>query len=124
MMNDWRRLSREVGFSVVGDGLRVTLGEVRSQTVYVEDSDDHGPVLRIWSVAAPARVVQQSAMLAWGRNRTSDLVGYKTDGRGRLIGEAWVPTAGLDAEEWRFYVNALAQACDRTEYLLTGSDEL
>ena len=46
-------------------------------------------------------------------------MGFKVDGRGRLIGEAWVPIAGLDADEWRVYVNAVAQACDRTEGIST-----
>jgi hypothetical protein len=33
-----------------------------------------------------------------------------------------VPTAGLDAEEWAFYVRTLAAACDRLEFVLTGGD--
>ncbi len=61
---------------------------------------------------------------AWKRNRFSDLIGFKIDGRGRLVGEAWVPVAGLDAEEWALYVGTVARTCDRVEYLLSGRDEL
>jgi hypothetical protein len=42
-------------------------------------------------------------------------VGFKIDGRGRLVGEAWVPPAGLNREEWSVYVRAVARACDRVE---------
>ena len=47
----------------------------------------------------------------------------KTHQRGRLVGETWVPLAGLHAGEWATYVRALAWSCDRLEYLLTGRDE-
>jgi hypothetical protein len=125
---DWRALSREAGLAVTGETLIVTLPGDRRQEVFVETGDDQA--LRVWSFAAsPSRVAaavppdESSHLLAWRRNRASDLVGYKVDGRGRLIGEAWVPTAGLDADEWRVYVTAVAQGCDRTEYLLGGKDE-
>jgi hypothetical protein len=60
--------------------------------------------------------------MAWERNRTSDLVGFKIDGRKCLIGEACVPTAGLTADEWGTHVRHVARTCDRMEYLLTGRD--
>lgn len=127
MPTDWRRLSEEAGFSISGDGLVVAVPGDRHQEVFVEAGD--AQALRVWSVAASPSRVQAAAsgesvhLLAWRRNRASDLVGFKIHGRGRLIGEAWVPTAGLDADEWRVYVTAVARACDRTEYLLTGRDE-
>ena len=70
------------------------------------------------------KVNEDPHLQAWGRNRFSDLVGFKIDHAGRLVGEAWVPLAGLDGEEWSLYVNAVARACDRVEYLLSGGDEL
>ena len=127
MSTDWRALSREAGLTLAGDGFLVALGDGRQQQVFVEAADEQA--LRLWSVAgAPSRVAAAAIgesvhLLAWRRNRVSDLVGFKIDGRGRLIGEAWVHMAGLDAAEWRVYVTAVAQACDRTEYLLSGRDE-
>jgi hypothetical protein len=109
------------------EGLLVRFPDERQQQVFVDAADPSA--LRVWSVAAsPSRVAAASAqesahLLAWRRNRASDLVGFKVDGRGRLIGEAWVPVAGLEPGEWRLYVTAVAQACDRAEYLLSGRDE-
>lgn len=127
MSSDWRRLSRDAHLPVSGDGLLIKFPDGRKQQVYVED----GPAesLRVWSIAGmPSRVVSSTGedcvhLAAWTRNRASDLVGFKLDGRRRLIGEAWVPLAGLEPDEWRVYVMAVAQACDRTEYLLGGGDE-
>jgi hypothetical protein len=125
---DWRRLSADAGLRDSDDGLVIQFPDSRHQQVFVDARDPQA--LRVWSVAAsPSRVTaavgrgESVHLLAWRRNRASDLVGFKVDGRGRLIGEAWVPTAGLDAGEWRTYVTAVAQACDRTEYLLSGRDE-
>ena len=112
-----------------GDGLLIRFPDERKQQVFVEDTAD-GQALRVWSVARPALDAAESAfadesvhLAGLGpqpRERSGRLQGRRA---GRLIGEAWVPTAGLDADEWRVYVNAVAQACDRTEYLLSGRDE-
>jgi hypothetical protein len=124
---DWRRLSQDAGFAASDEGLLIRLTDTRQQRVLVDSTDPQA--LRVWSVAAsPSRVAAASSdesahLLAWRRNRASDLVGFKVDGRGRLIGEAWVPVAGLDPGEWRLYVTAVAQACDRVDYLLSGRDE-
>ena len=87
-----------------------------------------GPVYRIWSVAVPAAAARDLAPtvdeFAWERNRKSDLVGFRVDARNRIIGKAIVPVDdGLDEEEWRVWVLAVAQASDRLEYLVTGRDE-
>ena len=111
MPTDWRRLSRQAGLQVTAEGLRVTVGE-RQQAVVVEAPEGESVALRVSSIAAPPRVsagYDPPDLLAWERNRASDLVGFKLDGRGRLIGEAWVPTAGLDADEWSFYVRTVAE---------------
>ncbi len=126
MPTDWRRLSRAAGLQLTTEGLRVPLGD-RQQAVLVEEPEGEPAALRIFSFAGPPRVsagYDPPDLLAWERNRASDIVGFKLDGRGRLIGEAWVPTVGLDAEEWAFYVRTVAEACDRLEYLLTGRDEM
>lgn len=122
---DWRRLTREPDFDIQGDAISVRLEGERGQQVFIEDANP--TLLRVWSVAARPAMLQQLEegpdLYAWRRNRHSDLVGFKTDNRGRLIGEAWVPTEGLNAGEWAVYVRAVALACDRVEYLLSGKDE-
>jgi len=50
------------------------------------------------------------------------LMGFRIDRRGRLVGEAWVPKAGLTGEEFQLYVRHLAVEADRFEYGLTGRD--
>lgn len=126
-MSDWRKMSREAGFAVLGDEIEVAFADSRRHRVTVEERSDRRE-LRLWAVAArPAMVPDDPEgpnVHAWTRNHFSDLVGFKIDGRGRLVGEAWVPLAGLDTEEWAVYVRTVARACDRVEYLLSGRDEL
>ncbi len=120
---DWRRLSVDADLTVRADGIEVDFGDGRTQHVYVDDG--RAAVVRVWSVAATPSALRETPdpnLMAWQRNRLSDLVGFKTDRRGRMIGEAWVPRAGLTASEWRLYVLAVARSCDRFEYLLTGED--
>src|SRR5262245_61953615 len=125
-MFDWRKVSREAGFSVVGGDVEVTFADERRHRVTVEERPERRE-LRLWAVAAgPAMLPDDPEgphVYAWKRNRLSDLVGFKIDGRGRLVGEAWVPLVGLDVEEWALYVRSVARACDRVEYLLSGRDE-
>lgn len=75
-------------------------------------------------ILQPSKVsrLSEPALLAWQRNRFTQLVGFRVDGRGRLVGEATVPKVGLQADEFQLYVRAVARECDRIEYLLTGQD--
>ena len=124
MLPDWRGLSARVGLRV--DGVTIDVRFVdngRRHTVRVEEK---GESLRIWSIVARRSQLNKVAdvdLRAWLRNWVTFLVGFKTDSRGRLIGEAWVPVEGLTAEEWAVYVSAVAQAADQFEYLLTGRDD-
>ena len=123
---EWRRLSRDAGWSVSTNGeITVVLGAGRQHRVFVDPSTGTD-LIRLWAVAGQRSDLNTLAdpphVTAWKRNRQSDLVGFKIDPRGKLIGEAWVPTAGLNAEEWAFWVRTVAQVCDRIEYLLTGTD--
>jgi hypothetical protein len=126
-MPDWRLLSREAGFKVSGTEIALAFSDGRQHSVTVEERPDRQG-LRLWAIAARPSMLPEEPegphVHAWKRNRASDLVGFKIDGRGRLVGEACVPLAGLDLEEWTIYVNTVARACDRVEYLLSGRDEL
>lgn len=126
-MPDWRSLSGDSGFQVAGQELTVTFSDGRQHRVTVEDRPERRE-LRLTAIAARPSMLPGDAegphLFAWRRNRFSDLVGFKIDGRGRLVGETWVPLAGLDRDEWALYVGTLARACDRVEYLLSGRDEL
>ena len=124
MSVDWRRLSREAGLRVHGDAIDVGFADGRRQAVFVDETAERG--IRIWSVAAPHRVARDLGdplLHVWRRNRLTELVGFSIDGRGRIIGEAWVPASGVTVDEWDFYVRELARVSDRVEYVLTGSDE-
>jgi hypothetical protein len=123
MNADWRRLARSSGHSVRDDAIEVTFSDERRQIVHVEESNDG--TFRLWSVAAPPAVVRGLAeprLQVWRRNRVTELVGFRLDKRGRIIGEALLPSPGGTAEEWDLYVRAVARACDRFEYVLTGQD--
>jgi hypothetical protein len=122
---DWRRLSRAARLHTEGDAVVVKLPPERSQRVLVAvDSDERG--FSLTSRVAPPRTVHRLMPHLLDRireqNRLSELVGYRIDRKHRLVGECWVPAAGLDAEEWSFYVRTLAAACDRLEFVLTGGD--
>lgn len=132
MATDWRRLTREAGLRLQDGAITVRFDDGRSHLVFADDEAGDGRALRLWSVAAKPSALdraqdpngsQDPNLAAWQRNRASDLVGFKIDHRSRLIGEAWVPVAGLTAEEWGLYVRTVARVCDRMEYLLTGRDD-
>ena len=92
--------------------------------VYIEHYEDGS--IRLWSIVArPAalREVRTPRLDAWHRNRLSEFVGFSLDRRGRMIGEARVPPGHVTPGEWKYHVTALARACDRYEYLLTGVDQ-
>ena len=122
MNPDWRELSRAAGFTPFDGGVEVRFDSGRSQRV---DIEDHGDAFLVRSVAARAAAVneiQSPAMLAWTRNRSVSLVGFRVDERGRRIGEAWVFKAALTAAEFQLYVRTVASECDRFEFQLTGRD--
>lgn len=123
----WRGLCREARLPIDGSAIKVRFADERGHTVYVDNSTLEGDAVRVWAVAARPSAVEgmsEPESFAAFRNRRSDVVGFKLDRKGRLIGEAWIPADGLDAEEWGVYVRAVAQACDWLEYQLTGRDEL
>lgn len=61
--------------------------------------------------------------LTWQRNAEDALIIFSLDTRNRLYGLIEQPATTLDRAELRFYVEHLAQECDRLEYVLTGLDQ-
>ena len=103
-------------------GLTVQFSNGRTQRIDVRLSDG---VIELRSVVARRAVAEQIedlALKAWERNRAASLVGFRADDRGRLVGECWVPTAGLNRDEFLFHVRSAAAACDLFEFQLTGRD--
>lgn len=122
MTSDWRRLCKGDGMEVLDDSVDVSFHEGRRQRVTVEEVDGSLLVYAVIARAAAVRDLQDPALLAWERNCLSRVVGLRLDERGRLIGQAWLPLAGLDAHEFEGCVKAVAAECDRVEHLLTGRD--
>ena len=123
MRTEWIGYCRGEGLRVDGDIIEVTFANARRHRVKVEELDG---AYRLSSVAVPAKALRNlpdAALEAWQRNRSMLLVGFRVDDRGRVVGEAWVPKVGLDAEEFRLYVRTVALECDRFEFQLTGRDE-
>ena len=121
-MTDWRKLARGARLRVEGDELLVELPLLRSHSVKIYEEGDHLRLRGI--VATPSRIqdIDAETRRAWEANRRVSLVGFRIDHRDRLVGECIVPLAGLDADELALCVRAVAEECDRYEYLLTGKD--
>jgi hypothetical protein len=120
---DWKALSRKCGLAVSGDTIRVPCGASREQVLHVQPAEDQS--IRLWSTVVTrgdASRVDNVVVQAWRMNRYRELIGFKCVEHGRIIGECWVPSAGLAADEWLLYVQTLAWSCDRMEYLWTGRD--
>ncbi len=123
MRAEWTRWCKRSGFEVDGDDAVVTLADERRQRVRVQDEGEAGLLLRaIVARGATVDNLKTPALVAWRRNRTTKLVGFGMDTKGRLVGECWVPKAGLSEPEFVLYMRTIAQECDRLEYLLTGRD--
>src|SRR5688572_14261452 len=87
---------------------RVTVGETNDEYVL------SAFVVRQATVAS----LRELPLHVWVRNRAVSLVGFRIDHRERLVGEAWVPKAGITESEFQLYVRTLAIEADRFEYTL------
>jgi hypothetical protein len=123
-MIDWRKLCTGAqDVQIDGDAVVVTFGHGRQHRVDVESMSE---AVELRAVVARRAVVDEqdnAALAAWYRNRAANLVGFRLDDRGRLVGESWVPGAGLTAEEFLVYLRGIAAACDLFEFQLTGKDK-
>ena len=123
MAADWLRLCKAGDLRIEGSQVQVRTAD----RAHLVSLDEHGDTLLLTSVVVPRRIVDavpELILLAWKRNRATPLVGFRVDHRGRLVGEATVPKAGLTAEELQLYIRTIPTECDRFEYLLTGRDDL
>jgi hypothetical protein len=122
-VTDWRQFCRAVeSVSVDGNSVEVITPNERRHRVHVRETADTYELTAVVARPAALSAVPDVPLRAWRRNRGMQLVGFRTDHKGRLVGEAWVPKAGLGREEFLLYVRRLAAECDLFEYHLTGKD--
>jgi len=122
MASNWKVFCGRSDFKISGEGIQVILEGGRYQIVEVEASDE---LIYFHSVVAKAAVVtalENASLRAWQRNREIPIVAFRVDQRGRMVGEAWIPTAGLTRDEFQIAVKTMAIECDRFEFQLTGTD--
>ena len=90
-MPDWRQLCRGVeGMSVDGDGVEVVTTGERHQRIAIRETAETFELTGI--VARPTAIegLPDVAIRIWRRNRAMQLVGFRLDQKGRLVGEAFV----------------------------------
>ena len=98
--------SRRHEVRLIDEGQQLRLEATIATRSHVDEMEQHDSVYR-W---------------AWRRNRGNAIVGFRIDGRGRLIAEAVAPNIGLTGEEFQVYLLAVASEADRMELVLTGRD--
>ncbi len=123
MASDWREFCRKNSeLSVEGDDVVVTFDNQRRHRLDVRETDETYILTGVVARQAVFIDVPDAALRAWKRNRSTQLVGFRVDRKGRLVGEAWVPKAGLERDEFLLYVIRVATECALFEYHLTGKD--
>lgn len=121
MIGEWNKLARAEDISVTDGVANVALGEHGHSVTVFEEPDSY----RLQAIVAhPAAVsrMPDPVLFAWKRNRGSRIVGFRVDHRGRLVGEAWLPKAGVTAAEIQLCLRIVAAESDRLEQLATGRD--
>ena len=94
----------------------------RHQRISISETAETFELTSIVARAAAICDIPDVALRAWRRNQAMQLVGFRLDQKGRLLGEAWVPKAGLTRDEFLLCVKRVADECDLFEYHLTGKD--
>jgi hypothetical protein len=119
---DWRALCNARDLVIEDAGVLIKFGDDRSHQVRIHETDDE---IVLWAIVVRKAIVTSIPELpfrVWQRNRALSILGFRIDERGRLVGEAWVPKAGLTGSEFQLYLRHLAIEADRFEYMLTGLD--
>jgi hypothetical protein len=122
MAAEWRELCRERDLRFRGDEIEFVLKGNRKHLIQIQDEPDAYRVSALVATASIFNRVDDLPLLSWKRNHGAELVGFMVDGRGRLVAESWIPKAGLNADEFEFYLHAVAAEADRYEYQLMGGD--
>jgi hypothetical protein len=118
---DWRQWC--VGLhdiSVDRDGVEVVTADERRRRVAIRETADTFELTGIAVGRAAIDAIPDAPLRAWRRNRAMQLVGFRFDHKNRLVGETWIPKAGLNRDEFLLYVKRVAAECDLFEYNLTG----
>lgn len=122
MGDEWVMLCQAGDLTVEEPHIQVGLGEFRCKKVSVTVGPEAYGLSVVVAGKATVSALPNIAAQAWRRNRSTPLVGFRVDDRGRLVGEAWVPKVGLTPAEFQCYVRTIAVECDQFEYTLTGRD--
>ena len=120
---EWRAWCVAPDLTVERDVVDVLVGRSRKHRISVEEQE---AAFRLVGVVVGSRRSDLDDLErdAWQRNRRLLLVGMRFDERDRLVGESWVPKAGLTQSEFLVHLRTLATECDRYEFQLTGEDRL
>lgn len=120
--NDWTSLCRGSDLEIEGNRIRVAVSQDRWHRVQVMEREDAYDLSAVVAQKALLQDLNDASLRAWLTNRGTELVGFRVDEKGKMVGEAWVPKAGVTPEEFQLYVKRFAIECDRFEFLLTGMD--
>lgn len=122
MQPEWTNYCRADGLKTEENGIQVSLDTGRRQNVRVEEDLETFHLISLVATKAAIDRLVDASIRAWQRNRLATLVSFRVDHKGRMVGESWVPKAGLTGDEFQLYVKTLAIECDRFEHQLTGRD--
>jgi hypothetical protein len=122
MASEWLHYCRAKDFEVQDEAVTVSLPDGRRHRVRVEDAGEIYQLVSVVVSAAHGDGIDDLPIRTWKRSRGTELVGFRIDRKGRLVGMSWVPKAGLSEAEFQLYVRTLATECDRYEFELTGQD--
>ena len=122
-MSEWARMCQGAESIAIDEkGVMVELSNGRRHRILVRDQGDSYEFTAVVARPNALEKINDISLQAWKRNRAAQLVGFRIDSRGRLVGESWVPKTGLDADEFCLYIRRIAAECDHFEYVLTGQD--
>jgi hypothetical protein len=120
---DWRQLCHgQEGVYVDEDEVEVLVADERYKRVTIQETAESFELSTIVARPAETEAIPDVSLRAWRRNRAMQLIGFRIDEKDRLVGEAWVPKAGLSRGELLLYIKRVAAECDLFEYNLTGKN--
>jgi hypothetical protein len=108
--------------SIDGESAVLVMTGDRRQRVEIRQTPDTYEFMSVVVRPSVVASVPDVPLRAWRRNRAMQTVGFRVDRKGRLVGEAWVPKAGLSRDEFLLSVRRCAAECDLFEFHLTGKD--